>query len=296
MLAYVYVSPPWQGLISFYTDDSASVRPGDQVRIAGITVGTVKDLSLESDQVRVRMRVDRDVFVGDQSQVDVRMLTVVGGFYVNINSIGDNPIGEASIPRERVTMPYSLIQALSDTTKITQNVEPKPINESLNQIQEGLGGENVGTIAAIVEAGNALTEAIDRQRGQVTSILNTSGEYIRSLTDYREELIELVNKISIVIQTLTLYSKGFAGALDGLGEAVLGLKPVADSYENHRVAFIEKVRQYQQKFREFVERNDLTVRFLHRLQNLFDRILDAQNARPALLATDVCIPIAGSTC
>ena len=61
-------------------------------------MGTVKDLSLETDQVRVRASVDRDAFVGDQSQFEVRMLTVVGGYYVTINSLGDVPLGSRPIP------------------------------------------------------------------------------------------------------------------------------------------------------------------------------------------------------
>jgi phospholipid/cholesterol/gamma-HCH transport system substrate-binding protein len=56
------------------------------------------------------------------------------------------------------------------------------------------------------------------------------------------------------------------------------------------------VRDYLHKGRLFVERNGLTIRALKRTQNLFDRILDAQNASPALLATDICMPIPGSSC
>ena len=296
VLAMIYISPPGQRIVTFYTDDAASLRPGDQVRMAGITVGAVKDLSLEPNQVRVRARVDDDAFVGDQSQVQVRMLTVVGGYYVNIDSVGSTLLGAIPIPRERVTMPYSLIRALSDTTKISEDVKPSPINESLNRIQQGLTGKNVEALSAVVDAGNSLMSTIERQRGQVTAILDMSDEYIRALTNYREELAQLVRKVSIVAQALDLYSKGFAGALDGLGDAVLALKPIGDFYENHRVEFIEKVRDYQHRVRLFVERNGVTVRLLHRFQNLFNRILNAQNASPGLLATDLCIPVPGSPC
>jgi phospholipid/cholesterol/gamma-HCH transport system substrate-binding protein len=82
--ALLYVRPPNQRIISFYTDDAASIRPGDTVRIAGVVVGAVKDLAIEPDQIRVHASVKRDAFIGDQSQVQVRMLTVVGGYYVAI--------------------------------------------------------------------------------------------------------------------------------------------------------------------------------------------------------------------
>src|SRR3978361_201869 len=152
--AMVYVSPPGQKTITFYTDDAAAIRPGDPVRIAGINVGKVQDLALEADQVRVQARVDNNAFIGDRSQVQVRMLTVVGGYYVSISPIGDTPLGAQPIPLERVTMPYSLMRTLTDATKITDNVAPKPINESLNQVQQGLTGTNVDSVSAVIDAGN----------------------------------------------------------------------------------------------------------------------------------------------
>lgn len=297
VLSYVYVNPPGKGqLVSFYTDDANSVRTGDEVRMAGIKVGTVADLKLEPRRVLVTAKIEDTAFVGDQSQVDVRMLTIVGGYYVNIVSMGSARLGEQVIPLSRVTMPYSLIETLVDTTKVTQNVNTKPINESIDQISTGLSGTNVEVVAATIDAGNALMSTIERQRGQVTSILNLSDEYIRALNDYRDNIASLVRKLAIVTQTLVIYNQGFSDTLRGLGEVFLALKPIGDFYDAHRLEFIEKVRDFLERGRLFVERNGLTIRALKRTQNLFDRVLNAQNADPGLLATDLCIPTPGSTC
>jgi phospholipid/cholesterol/gamma-HCH transport system substrate-binding protein len=246
--------------------------------------------------VLVRTRVDDDAFVGDESQVDIRMLTVVGGYYVNINSIGDEPLGVDPIPQERVTMPYNLMQALTDTTKITENVTAKPINESLNELQRGLTGTNVQTLSAVIDAGNSIMSTIDRQQGQVTAILNMSDKYIQAVDGYREKFAQLVRKTSILSQSLVVYIDGLAQSQAGLGEIVQVLRPIGEAYDRHRAEFIEKVRQYQHKVRLFVERSGLTVRAIQRLQNLFERVLDGQNARPALLATDLCMPVPGTPC
>ena len=297
VLAHIYFSPPGQGkIVSFYTDDAASVRVGEEVRMAGISVGKVTELSLEPNQVLVKSRVNDDAFVGDQSQIDVRMLTVVGGYYVNVASIGDIPLGARTIPLSHVTMPYSLVRALTDTTKITENVNPTPVNESLNQIARGLTGTNVEVVSNVINAGNGLMSAVERQRGQVTKILDISDEYIRELANYRDKFADLLRKTSIVIQTLVLYNNGLAGTLQGLGEVLLDLIPIADFYENHRLAFVEKVRNYLSKGQDFVTRNGVTIRALQRVQNLMDRVLDAQNAPPGLLATDLCMPVPGSAC
>lgn len=295
--AAVYVSPPGQSTVVFYTDDAASLSPGDTVRIAGVTVGKVKDLAIEPNQVKVRTVVDNDAFVGDQSQVEVRMLTVVGGYYVNLISLGDKPLGTKSIPMERVTMPYNLMRALTDSTKITERVDPKPIRQSLDEIQEGLTGTNVETLTAVIGAGNSLTATIDRQRGQISAILDLSDEYIEALANFQGEFREIIRKLAILEQTLVLYGKGFGDGLMGMG--VVGdavLRPLGSFWVNNREEFIEKVRDSQDSVRRWVENNSRLVPRLRRVRDKMERVLDAQNAPPELLATDFCIPMPGSPC
>jgi phospholipid/cholesterol/gamma-HCH transport system substrate-binding protein len=294
--AMLYVSPPGDEIVTFYTDDASSITPGITVRIAGITVGTVKDLSIEPEQVRVRATVKGDAFVGDQSNVQVRMLTVVGGYYVNVNSLGDSPLGERSIPRERVTLPYSLIRTLTDSTKITEGVQTAPISQSLDQVQHGLTGANIDSISSIVDAGNKLTATLDQQSGQMSAILNLSDEYIAQLANYRGELQQLIQKVSILEQTLVLYGKGFAGALVGMGNVIQGIGPLGVFYAKHRDKFLERFIHGQQVVRAWADRSGLIVRILRRTRDRMERTLGTQNAPPELLATDVCIPLPESPC
>jgi len=293
---FLYISPPGQKIVTFYTEDAASIRPGDQVRIAGIHVGKVKDLLLESDRVRVRAQVDDNAFVGDQSQVEVRMLTVVGGYDVNILSLGDTALGAKPIPVERVTMPYNLMRIITDATKITEDVKPKPINQSLDEVQKGLTGTNLETVSAVINAGNDLMSTIEKQRGQVTKILNLSNEYVRTLNDSSDQLKSIVRKVSIIEQTLDIYSRGFSDSADGLGDVLYALEPVGSLYLNDREKFLRKVRDVEEKARFWSERSGVIVRALRLGRNKIERVLDAENAPPELLATDLCIPIPGSPC
>jgi virulence factor Mce-like protein len=294
--AALYISPPGRKTVTFYTQDAVSIHPGDEVRIAGITVGKVKDLSLESDHIRVRTQVEDDAFVGNESQVQVRMLTVVGGYYVNIASLGTSPLADKPIPLERVTMPYNLMRTITDASKITENINPKPINESLNELQKGLTGTNVETISAVIDAGNRVMSTIEKQRGQVTAILNLSDEYIRALSGFGDGLKVLVSKLSILEQTFTIYAAGFGTAIKGLGDILDQTEPIGTFYYNHRDLFIEKVRNWTEKARMWADRSGTIVRALRLVRNKIERVLDAQNATPELLATDLCMPIPGSPC
>ena len=294
--AMIYISPPGSKTVTFYVDDASSISPGLTVRIAGITVGKISDMSIESEQVRVNARVEGDAFVGDQSSVQVRMLTVVGGYYVSLDSLGDKPLGANPIPKERVVLPYSLVRTLTDATKITDGLAPAPINQSLDEIQQGLTGDNLQTITSIIEAGTALTDTLERQRGQLSEILNMSDEYIEQLANFRGRLEELIHKVAILEQTLVLYGKGFAASLQGMGQILKGVRPLGEYYMDHREEFLEKLTRWQQIVRTWANRNGLVVRILKRTRDRLYTTLDRQNAPPELLATDVCIPLPESPC
>lgn len=308
VVTYIHVSPPTQKIITFYTQDAVSITPGDTVRIAGVVVGTVKDLSIEPNQVRVRASLEESAFIGDQSQVEVRMLTVVGGYYVHINSLGNAPLGSRPIPKERVTMPYSLIRTLADATKITENVSTRPINESLNQLQQGLTGTNPDALTQLINAGNSITDAMERQRGQVSRILNVSNEYIRRMNADRAILEFLISRIAILQQTLTIYGKGFSQANLGIGEVGQRLDSVSSFYMFHRRDFIERVRGIFGEIQAIADRNGVVVRVLRRIRERMERTIAAQDVfatqpsfggtpgPPELFATDLCIPVEGSRC
>jgi len=294
--AAVYLRPPGQQAVVFYTDDAATVRPGDSVRIAGVEVGRITDLTLEPEQIRVRAMVDRDAFVGDRSQIQVRMRTVVGGYYTAIESLGDRPLGDRTIPRERVTLPYNLIRTVTEATRITDGVQGVSVRDALSQAADGLTGDGVRTISTILAAGNSLTTAIDSQRGQISKILDMSDEYITALRGHTDQLKAMLSKVSILEQTLVVYSAGFGQALSGMGDVLDSMNPIGQFYTGHRDKFIEKVRNWQLIVRTWANRSGVVVNALRRVRDKLERVLDAQNARPVLLATDLCIPVPGQAC
>ncbi|MEZ0364866.1 MlaD family protein [Mycobacterium sp. pUA109] len=298
VVAWVYIAPPNRKLVTFYTDDAASVRTGDTVRVAGINVGTVKNVALEPERVRVQLSVDDDVFIGDQTQVEVRMLTVVGGYFVTLLPLGDRALGRNPIPIDRVTMPYSLIRTLSDATKITDQVQPRPIKESLDQIQGGLAGTNTEILAKIIDAGDSVSQVLERQRGQLTSILEMSNEYLGTMNNNRQLLEYLIARVAILEETMMLYGDGFAGGMLGLGKIVDKIYPLIPFYFEHRDDFIARVRGVLSEFQTIADRNGALVRWLRRVRGRMQTTLDAQNAGtpPQLLATDLCFPIEGRIC
>ena len=242
------------------------------------------------------LELRRDVFVGDRSQIQVRMRTVVGGHYTAIVSLGDTALGTEPIPADRVTLPYNLVRTVTDATRLTDQVAAGSVHDTLDRVADGLRGDNAHTFATVLDAGNALTAAIDRQRGQLSTILHVSDEYLDALRGHTAELRAMLQKVSIIEATLVVYAEGFGRALAGMGDVLDGLNPVGQFYAGNSASFIEKVRNWQEIVATWAERSGLVVRGLRRVRDKLDRVLDAQNARPVLLATDLCIPLPDRAC
>ncbi|MFX0578494.1 MlaD family protein [Nocardia nepalensis] len=298
-LAVVYVRPPGRQAVVFFTDDSAAIRVGDSVRIAGLPVGKVTELSLEHDRVRVETAVASSAFVGDQSQIEVRMLTIVGGYYVNLVPLGDRRLGSAVIPEGRVRLPYSVMQTLADATKVTDNVKPAPVEQDLDQLQAGLTGSRIDSLRSIVAAGDDLIDTINRQRGQVSKILDVSNEYLRAFNEYRDGLVNLIRNAAILETTLVQYGDGFATALMGLGEVAQRISRVADFYVAHRdeaLALMAQIKTAAQSVDQHLQPMIDDLRGVRgRMQDLLSA-LGPGGQQPLLLATDLCIPLPTKPC
>ena len=74
---------------SAYFTESANLKSDDDVRIAGVKVGKVQSVDLDGDKglVKVTFTV-KNGYVGNQSIVEIKLKTLLGAKYINIDSMG----------------------------------------------------------------------------------------------------------------------------------------------------------------------------------------------------------------
>ena len=86
-----------------YFTESANLKSGDDVRIAGVKVGEVQDVTLSGPKVKVTFTV-KDGWVGNQSTIDIRLKTLLGAKLLDINSVGTKAQdSHDAIPRSPVS-------------------------------------------------------------------------------------------------------------------------------------------------------------------------------------------------
>src|SRR6201996_6104518 len=138
------------GAVSGYSalfNDASRLKTGDSVRIAGVRVGTVNGVSLQSDKkVVVKFDADRSVVLTDGTKAAVRYLNLVGDRYLDLvdgpGSTKRLPAG-GQIPVGRTAPALDLDLLLGGLKPVVQGLNPRDVNalsSALLQVFQGEGG------------------------------------------------------------------------------------------------------------------------------------------------------------
>jgi phospholipid/cholesterol/gamma-HCH transport system substrate-binding protein len=163
---------------------SYNLFPGSPVRVAGIEVGTIADVSVPegAKHVEVELRIDEGREIPEDSTAIVVPETLIGERYVQLSPYEGGPTLEdgAVIPEDRTLVPYEFDEVL----------------ENLNQFVGGLEDDEVGRFV-----GN-LAEVLDGQGDQLGRTIDQAHEAIGVLKDNDEELIALASRLADLNTTL----------------------------------------------------------------------------------------------
>ncbi|MFF2557666.1 MlaD family protein [Nocardia sp. NPDC058058] len=192
--------------------EAQSVKTGDDVRIAGISVGEVKSLELKPDRVVMRFTVNSDVFLGDQTSLDIRMLTIVGGHYVAVFPAGDKALGDKAIPPDRVRLPYSLAQTFQDAATPLAKIDGQTLNRNLAALGNSVDGAP-DSLRTTLQTVSTYVDALDRQRTQVSNAVSVADEYVRMYDGAKTDLGRLMDNANLLVTVLADKHSEMAEAL-----------------------------------------------------------------------------------
>lgn len=187
-----------------YTADfrnSGGARNGDEVRVAGIKVGQVRSVELVGDHVEIRFGVERDVPVGIESAVAIKMLTPIGGHYLSLEPKGTEALGSRHIPRERTTTPFELTDILDAATPVLREMDATTLRDTLTEVNAALSGQP-DAVRNIIGNFNDLSGVLADRSRQLDQALSVSDEYIAAIANDRAVLADFVRELGYVALTL----------------------------------------------------------------------------------------------
>jgi phospholipid/cholesterol/gamma-HCH transport system substrate-binding protein len=190
--------------------DASRLENGDTVRVAGIRVGTVKDVSLRADRkVLVKFDSDRNIVLTTGTKAQIRYLNLVGDRYLElVDTPGSTkilPVG-SQIPEDRTAPALDLDLLLGGLKPVIQGLNPQDVNAlsaSLIQVLQGQGGT-------------------------LDSLFSKTSSFTNSLADNNQVIEQLIEDLKSTLDTLSKDGDEFSGAIDRLDQLIKGLSADRD--------------------------------------------------------------------
>ncbi|RTL70753.1 MAG: MCE family protein [Pseudonocardiaceae bacterium] len=202
--------------------DASGLLAGDDVRIAGVVVGTVDSVEIVDRRfAQVEFSVDSAQRLPGSVTAAVLYKNLIGQRFLALaQGEGGNPVplppgGE--IPVQRTTPPLDLTTLFNGFQPLFAALDPEQVNKLSMEIVEVLQGQG-GTIDSLLSSTASLTSTIadrDQVIGQVIDNLNA---VLQTVSDNDQQLDDLIVSLRELVSGLAGDRKPIGDAIASLGD------------------------------------------------------------------------------
>ncbi|MBI2243600.1 MAG: MCE family protein [Nocardioides sp.] len=194
--------------------DATGVVKGDDVRIAGVKVGTVKSVEVvDRTRALVTFDVDDSASISQATHAAIRYRNLVGQRYIALtDEIGDVaplPPG-GTIPVSQTSPALDLTVLFNGFKPLFQALSPADLNQLSYEIVQVFQGEG-GTL-----------EGLLAHTASVTSTLASRDQLIGDLIDNLNEVLDHIGDRDVQLSRLITTFRTFVGGLKDDRQAILG--------------------------------------------------------------------------
>ena len=185
--------------------NAARLEGGNDVRIAGVPVGSVDDVKLNGDNtVDVAFTVNKKYQMYTSTRALIRYENLVGDRYMEI----------ASGPGELRKLPPGGTVGINNTQPA---LDLDALLGGLRPVVKGLDGEQVDQITS------AILELLQGEGGALSQLLSETGTFSQALADRYQVISDVIHNLNAVLGTIDEKSAQFDASVDELQKLVSGL-------------------------------------------------------------------------
>jgi phospholipid/cholesterol/gamma-HCH transport system substrate-binding protein len=227
---------------------------GDDIRIAGVKVGTVKKVEVvDETQALVTFTVDEDTRLDEATHASIRYRNLVGQRYISLSqeagetdTLGD---GE-TIPIDRTSPALDLTVLFNGFKPLFQALSPDDINKLSYEIVQVFQGEG-GTLESLLGHTASITQTLADRDAVIGDLIDNLDFVLQHVADRDDQLSSLITNFRNLIGGLKDDREAILSSLDGISELTV---QTADLIEGIRAPFVEDIKQLR-RFAENTDRN-----------------------------------------
>jgi phospholipid/cholesterol/gamma-HCH transport system substrate-binding protein len=191
--------------------DTGGINKGDKVRIAGVDVGKVEDLSIDGDRIRMKFSIGTST-IGTESRLAIRTDTILGKKVMEIEPRGNRTLRPgASLPLGQSTTPYQIYDAFFDITKAATGWDIDAVKESLHVLSQTVD-QTYPHLSAALDGVAKFSDTIGKRDDQIKHLLAQANQVASVLGDRSEQ----VDRLLVNAKTLLAAFNERGRAIDAL--------------------------------------------------------------------------------
>jgi phospholipid/cholesterol/gamma-HCH transport system substrate-binding protein len=225
-----------------YFTEAAGLTSGNEVRVAGVTVGKVTGVSLAGNQVKVTFTA-KNTWVGDKSTAAIDIKTILGSKYLALD-----PLGAASqdpsdpIPSSRTTSPYDVTQAFQQLGTTFSQVDSTSVAQALEDISATFANTPPAVHQALTGLAS-LSETISSQDAQIETLLQGTNQLSGTVASEDSEFQSLINDGSLLLSELEQQQDAIGSLLTGTQALATQLETLVSSDKGILQPLLSKLNQ-----------------------------------------------------
>lgn len=206
--------------------DVAGLTRGDDVRVAGVRVGTVKTIKIvKQNFAQVSFTVVKSRPLPKTTEVRIRYRNLVGQRYLDVQQGAGDPNdvlkNDGTIPVSQTFNALDLTALFNGFQPLFEGLDADQINQLSTEIVQTLQGEG-GSIEALLQTLASLTTTL-ADKDQVI------GDVVDNLASVLTAVGDRDNKLSDLITQLQGFISGLAADRNTIGNAIDGINNLATS-------------------------------------------------------------------
>jgi phospholipid/cholesterol/gamma-HCH transport system substrate-binding protein len=218
-----------QKTITAYFTTATAIYPGDQVRVSGVKVGTIKSIQPAGTQAKMILKVDHGVPIPADAKAVIVTQNLVAARYVQLTpayrTSGPVMADGAVIPVERTAVPIEWDDVKTQLMRLATDLGPNSkaptpsisrfVDSAANALQ-GNGDKLRQTLAQLSGVGRILANG----SGNIVDIIKNLQTFVTALRDSNVQIVQFNDRLATLTSVVNDSRSDLDAALTDLSTAV----------------------------------------------------------------------------
>ena len=225
--------------------DATGVTKGDDIRVAGVRVGTVSDVEIvDRTRALVTFSVDEDTSVNGGTNAAIRYRNLVGQRYISLTQeVGDTRRlpPNSTIPVSRTRPALDLTVLFNGFKPLFQALSPEDVNQLSYELIQVFQGEG-GTLEGLLAHTASVTSTLADRDEVIGDLIDNLSLVLDHVADRDKQLTRLIQSFRTLVGGLKKDRNAILGSLEDVSTLSVETASLIDGIREPLVTDIKELR------------------------------------------------------